>query len=87
MAGCTTTTIGGASGDHGLISGFMVNDPLTEGGAQQQLESYMVILGLFDVGFPKYAEVVKGADAQGRKITSISRSFFGIINITTAYAK
>jgi len=85
MASCTTTTIGGAHGDHGLISGFMVADPLTKD--SNKIDSYVVVLGLFDIGYKDYAIAVKKADSQGKKITSVSRFFFGLISITTAYAK
>jgi predicted small secreted protein len=85
MASCATTTIGGASGDHGIISGFFSPGSVTEGA--QAIDSYFVILGLFDVGFGNYAAKVKEAEASGKKITSVSRNFFGIVGITNAYAK
>ena len=84
VVGCTTTSIGGTAEPHGLISGLMVDKNLNEG---SKVESYMVILGLVNIGYPDYATAVKAAEAQGRQITSISRNWFGIVNISTAYAK
>jgi len=85
MAGCATTTIGGAHGDHGLISGFISPNELNEG--TQEIESYYVILGLIDIGFKDYATKVKDAEKSGKKITSVSKNYFNVIGITTAYEK
>jgi uncharacterized membrane protein len=85
MASCATTTIGAAHGDHGLISGLFNPASVTEDA--QKIESYMVILGLVDVGFGDYAAKVKEAEASGKRITSVSRNYFGIVGINTAYAK
>ena len=85
MASCATTTIGGASGGHGLISGLFSPNEVTKDA--QKIESYLIILGLIDVGFDKYATAVRKADASNKKITSVSRDFFGIVTIITAYTK
>jgi len=82
MTSCAATTIGGAHGDHGLISGLFSPNAVE---STQKIESYMVILGLVDVGFDDYATKVKAAEKSGKKITSVSRNFFGIVGITTAY--
>jgi hypothetical protein len=84
MASCATTTIGAAHGDHGIISGFFSPAAVTED--TEKIASYMVILGLVDAGFSDYAYEVRDAEAAGKKITSVSRNFFGIVGITTAYA-
>jgi len=85
MASCATTTIGAAHGEHGLISGLFSPDSVTKDA--EKIESYMVILGLVDVGFVDYAAKVKAAEASGRKITSLSRNFFGVVAIITAYTR
>jgi len=85
MVSCATTTIGGAHGDHGLISGLISPGELNEG--TKEIESYYVILGLFDIGFKDYATKVKDAEKSGKKITSVSRNFFNVVGVTTAYEK
>ncbi|MDR0498854.1 MAG: hypothetical protein LBH03_03835 [Holophagales bacterium] len=83
--GCVTaTTIGGTADHHGLFSGYSAAKTVTVDG--NVIASYTTILGLFDAGHTDYATKVKVAEAQGKKITTKTMTFF-IATKTTAYAK
>jgi len=84
MTSCTTTTIGGACSYHGIISGLFEPKVLTDDA--QKIESYIIVLSLIDIGFSEYAKKVKAADRAGKKITSVTMDFFGLICVVTAYA-
>jgi hypothetical protein len=83
--GCVaTTTIGGTADQHGLFGGYAAADHVTSDGTE--LGSYAVILSLFDAGHTEYAEKVKAAEAQGKKITT-KTMWYIFVTKTTAYAK
>jgi len=85
MVGCATgSTIGGASGSHGFFTGNGNAATLTKG--VQEIGSYLVILGLFDSGFDKYATAVKQAEDSGKKVTSVTKWCVFFFK-TTAYAQ
>jgi hypothetical protein len=77
----TTSSIGGTTDGHGLIS----KAPVVADGAEE-IASYMVILGLVDSGYEGYAAAVKDAEAAGKKITSVTKWYY-VFTKTTAYAK
>ena len=81
VTGCVTTSIGGTTDPQGLISQAGV---VIEGA--QEIASYTVVLGLFNLGYPEYAEAVMAAEAAGKRITSVS-TFWYLFTITKAYAK
>lgn len=82
FTGCaTTSSIGGTHDPHGLISSARV---VTEGATE--IGSYMVILGLIDVGYADYAAKVKEAEAEGKQITSVTTWYY-FLTRTAAYAK
>jgi hypothetical protein len=83
--GCVmTTTIGGTADTHGLFSGWAAADHVT--GDSKELASYMVVLGLVDLGHEEYAAKVKAAEAQGKKITT-KTTWFYLATKVTAYTK
>jgi hypothetical protein len=83
--GCVTnTTIGGAADYHGLFSGYPAADHVTKNATE--LGSYSVILNLFDAGHAEYAEKIKAAEAQGKKVTT-KTTWYVFFTTTTAYAK
>jgi len=85
MASCVTaTTIGGASGSHGIFSGNS-NAKILNANAQE-IASYLDILGLFDSGYDDYVAAVKKAEDAGKKITSVTKHYVFFLK-TTAYAK
>ena len=85
MASCATaTSIGGAAGGHGFFTGNGAANALTEGA--QEIASYSVILGIVDSGYAEYAAAVQAAEAEGKKISSVSRWMLFTVK-TTAYAK
>ena len=85
MTGCTTaTSLGGAVGGHGLISGFGAPSHATAGASE--IASYSVWLGLFDAGYSSYAGAVRQAEADGKVVTSVTKWYY-IFVTTTAYAK
>jgi len=86
LAGCTTTTNAGAHIFHGLFSGFGVDSMYTADG-YRKIESFTNVLGLFDIGYDKYAKAVMQADTQNRKITTVERNWFSIVITYTAYTK
>jgi len=82
LAGCATaSSIGGTSDAHGLIS----KAPVVADGATE-IASYSVILGLFDSGYPDYAQAVKEAEASGKAVTTVTK-WLVFLTKTTAYAK
>jgi hypothetical protein len=82
FASCaTTSSIGGTSDGHGLISSAKV---VAENA--QPIASYSVILGLVDSGYADYATAVKAAEAGGKKITTITRFYYFFTKVT-AYAQ
>jgi hypothetical protein len=86
VTGCVTaTTIGGTGDGHGLFSGGGAAVAVTTGATE--IASYKVILGLFDAGYADYATAVKAAAAEGKKITTVTKDFFGIVASITAYAQ
>jgi hypothetical protein len=83
--GCVmATSIGGTADAHGLFSGYSAASDVTKDATE--IASYTVILGLFDAGHAEYAEKVKAAQAQGKKVTT-KTMWFVFVNKTTAYAK
>jgi hypothetical protein len=82
MSGCAVlSSIGGTGDIHGLVSqGKVAMQGATE------IASYSVILGLFDSGYAEYDAKVKAAEAQGRKITSVT-TFYFVLTTTRAYAR
>ncbi|GHV44120.1 hypothetical protein AGMMS49546_27570 [Spirochaetia bacterium] len=81
LAGCATaSSIGGTADAHGLISSANV----VAGG--EEIASYSVILGIVDSGYPDYAAAVQAAEAQGKKITTVTKWLF-VLTKTTAYAQ
>jgi hypothetical protein len=84
MTACTmVTTIGGTADPHGLFGGFSAAGVVNDG---NEIGSYMVILGLFDSGYADYAEAVKKAEAQGKKVAT-KQTWYYLATKTTAYAK
>jgi hypothetical protein len=82
FAGCaTTSSIGGTVDTHGLISNAAV---VSDG---QEIGSYNVILGLIDSGYEGYAAAVRQAEAEGKKITTVTKDYLGFFTEITAYAK
>ena len=85
MAGCATaSSIGGASGPHGVFTGNGSANALIEGATE--IATYSVILGIVDSGYAEYAAAVKQAEAAGKKVTSVTRMYF-FLTKTTAYAE
>lgn len=85
ITGCATaSSIGGAMGPHGLITGNGAASTLIEG--SEEIASYSVIFWLVDSGYEEYAAAVKQAEASGKKVTSVTTWLFFIMK-TTAYAK
>ena len=85
MASCATaSSVGGASGPHGIFTGNGSTDTLTTNA--QEIASYSVILGLFDTGYTGYVSAVKAAEAAGKSVTSVTKWMF-ISMKTTAYAE
>jgi hypothetical protein len=83
LAGCaTTSSIGGTTDTHGLISkAAIVSDNTPE------LASYNVILGLIDSGYEDYAAKVRQAETEGKTVTTVTKAYFGFFTKVTAYAK
>jgi hypothetical protein len=77
----TASSIGGTADTHGLFSSARV---AADGGTR--VASYSVILGLFDSGYPDYANKVKVAEAAGKQITTVTIWYFGFFTQVTAYA-
>ena len=85
VTGCVTaTTIGGTGDGHGLFSGGKAAAAVTDGASE--IASYSVILGIVDSGYPEYAEAVKAAQAEGKKITTTTKWLL-FLNKVTAYAQ
>ena len=81
LTGCATaSSIGGTADAHGLISKAPV---VAEGGTE--IASYKVIFGLVDSGFEEYAAAVMAAQAEGKKITTVTK-WLVFLTTTTAYA-
>jgi hypothetical protein len=81
MMSCTTvSSIGGTVDAHGLFSGAKA--VINEGG---EIASYSIILGFVDAGFNEYAEAVKQAEASGKQVTSVTKSYV-VFTKTTAYS-
>jgi hypothetical protein len=81
LAGCaTSSSIGGTSDPHGLVSKANV---VSDG---DEIASYSVILGLFDSGYEEYAATVRRAEASGKKITTVT-TFLFVMSKVRAYAK
>ena len=76
----TTTSIGGTSGPHGLFGGNSSANLLTAGA--QEIGSYSVILGLVDSGYAEFAAAVRQAEADGRTVVSVTRSFIFLTRVT-----
>jgi hypothetical protein len=83
MTSCATTTIGGTNNYHGLLSGiyFLTYSPKNT----QKIGQYYVFLGIIDVSSIDYSNKVMEAVKSGKTIYAVSRNFFGIIVVTTAY--
>jgi hypothetical protein len=78
VASCaTTSSIGGTSDPHGLISSAKV----VEYNAQP-IASYSVILGIVDSGYEPYVTAVKKAEAEGKQITTITRFYYFFTKVT-----
>ena len=85
MASCATaSSVGGASGPHGIISGNGSASTLT--GNAQEIASYSVILGIIDSNYAEYVQAVKSAEAAGRSVTSVTKWMLFTVK-TTAYAE
>ena len=84
MSCVTASSIGGASGTHGIFSGNGNAEILNENA--QEIASYSDILGLFDSGYTEYIAAVKQAEDAGKKITSVTKNYVFFLK-TTAYAK
>jgi hypothetical protein len=83
VVGCASaSSIGGTADRHGLISKAKVVSEGTE-----ELASYGVILGLVDSGYEKYAAKVLEAETNGKKVTTVTRDYFGFYTKVTAYAQ
>jgi len=83
VASCVTaSSIGGTAEGHGRFT-FSVPS-ITDG--FMQIASYNVIMGLFDTGYSSYATAVKAAEAEGKQITTVTKSYY-FLATTTAYAK
>jgi hypothetical protein len=83
MAGCaTTSSIGGTTDSHGLISKAKV---VSEGA--QEIASYSVILGLIDSGYEDYAAKVLQAESEGKTVTTVTVMYLTFFTKVTAYAK
>jgi hypothetical protein len=80
----TTTSIDGTADMHGFISSLF---PATKAASAEgtKIASYWVIIGLFDLDYPAYVDKVKAAVRQGRKITTTTAHYFGIVSVITAY--
>jgi len=86
VTGCVTaTTIGGTGDPHGLFSGGAAEAAVTAGATE--IASYKVILGYFDAGYTEYADAVKAAVAEGKKITTVTKNILGFMATITAYAQ
>jgi hypothetical protein len=85
MASCAMlTSISGTTDAHGIFTGNGAAGSLTEGATE--IASYSVILGIVDSGYAEYAAAVKAAEAEGKKITSVTKWLVFIVK-TTAYAQ
>jgi hypothetical protein len=83
LASCaTTSSIGGTTDTHGLISKAKVVSS-----EAQELASYSVILGLIDSGYEEYAATVSQAEAQGKSITTVTTTYLGFFIKVVAYVK
>jgi len=83
FAGCqTASSIGGTADTHGLLSQA---NAAAQGGVE--IASYSVIFGLFDAGYTAYANAVKSAEDAGKKISTVTTWYFGIVTVTKAYAR
>jgi hypothetical protein len=83
LTGCAThSSIGGTADVHGLLS----KAPVVAEGAQE-IASYSVIMWLIDSGYENYAAAVKKAESGGKKVTSVTKSYFGFFTKVTAYAQ
>ncbi|MDR2500945.1 MAG: hypothetical protein LBD37_07705 [Treponema sp.] len=81
LMGCATaSSIGGTADTHGLISKAPV---VAEGG--EVIAEYKVIIGLIDSGYEEYAAAVMAAQAEGKKITTVTK-WLVFLTKTTAYA-
>jgi hypothetical protein len=81
LAGCATaSSIGGTADMHGLIS----QAKAVAGG--EEIASYGIILGLVDSGYANYAAKVRQAEAEGKKITTVTTSYPFFMKIR-AYAQ
>jgi len=82
FTGCATaSSIGGTADTHGLFSQAMA---ASEGG--REIASYTVWFGLVDSGYTEYAQIVKDAEAAGKKISSVTMWYY-VFSRTTAYAE
>jgi hypothetical protein len=82
LGSCATgSSIGGTSDMHGLISEATV---VAEGATE--IASYSVIIGLLDAGYTEYAAAVKKAEAEGKKVTTVTK-WLVFLTKTTAYAQ
>ena len=85
MASCVTaSSIGSATGTHGVFSGNGDAGKLTEGA--KEIASYSVILGLVDTGYAEYATAVKKAEEAGKHVTSVTKWLVFLVKVT-AYAQ
>jgi hypothetical protein len=83
FAGCATvSSVGGTVDTHGLISSAKAVSVDSE-----EIASYGVILGLLDSGYEDYVSKVKEAEAGGKKVTSVTKQYFGVYTKVTAYAQ
>jgi hypothetical protein len=85
VTGCVTnTSIGGTADPHGFFTGDSAGSVMMEGA--QLIADYSIILGLFDSGYAHFAEKVKAAEAEGKKITTKTTWYF-VFTKVSAYAK
>jgi uncharacterized lipoprotein YajG len=83
LAGCATiSSVGGTVDTHGLFSSAKVAN-----GDSEVVGSYSIILGLFDSGYEAYVAAVKGAEAEGKLVTSVTTQYFGFYTKVQAFAK
>jgi hypothetical protein len=72
LMSCTTfSSVGGTADAHGLFSG--AKPAINESG---EIASYTVILGLVDSGYDEYVSAVKQAEAAGKLVTSVTKSYY-----------
>ena len=83
LGSCTTmSSVGGTADSHGF---FTMSS--TAGSGSEEIATYGIVLGLFDVGYTGYARAVREADSAGKTIASVTKTYLGFYTKVTAYAK